>query len=247
MNTLLLLVAVTATLAQDPMKVAARNYQLQFENDWVRLVRVHYGPREVVPAHFHTERAAAYVYLNDGPPIVFRHVNLPYGDATRPATKTGSFRLYRGIKEVHSVENRTDQESDFLRVEFKTEPAGEDSLRGRFHREEATPGTNAQKIQFENPQVRISRLTMWPGKPMVPDGNSEPSVYIAVSPGARIAVQGKEPIDLPAGGSQWVNARERIQLHSQGQGAAEFLRFEFKTKPYDDPKDRTEGAHTHTH
>ena len=57
-------------------------------------MRVHYGPHEKIPAHDHTERAAAYVYLNDGGPVIFKHIGLDYGPVTRPATKAGSFRLY---------------------------------------------------------------------------------------------------------------------------------------------------------
>ncbi|HEU4386612.1 MAG TPA: hypothetical protein VFV34_02360, partial [Blastocatellia bacterium] len=82
--------------SKDPLRVAPRAYKIDFENDWVRVWRVHYGPREKIAEHYHTERASAYIYLNDGGPIIFRHVNLPYGAITRPATKAGSYRLYRG-------------------------------------------------------------------------------------------------------------------------------------------------------
>ena len=53
--------------------------------------------------HFHTEQASAYVYLNDGGPILFKHEVLPYAAVTRPATKSGSFRVYKLLNEVHSV------------------------------------------------------------------------------------------------------------------------------------------------
>ena len=36
--------------AQDPLKVAPQSYRLQFENEWVRVIRVHYGPRGSVVA-----------------------------------------------------------------------------------------------------------------------------------------------------------------------------------------------------
>jgi hypothetical protein len=67
------------SLAQDPMKVAPQAYKLEFENEWVKVVRVHYGPRENIPAHNHTERASAYVYLSDGGPVIFKHIGLEYG------------------------------------------------------------------------------------------------------------------------------------------------------------------------
>ena len=83
------------------------SYTLQFENDWVRVVRVHYEPHAKLPTHAHNELAAAYVYLSDGGPVVFGHIGASYGAATRPPTKAGSFRLYRAVKEVHEVENQS--------------------------------------------------------------------------------------------------------------------------------------------
>jgi len=134
---------------QNPLSVLPQAYKLQFENDWVKVTRVHYAPHEKLPPHQHTESASAYVYLNDGGPVVFKHLDLPYGAVTRPATKAGSFRLYQGLKEIHEVENLSDLPSDFLRVEFKTQPVNEKTLRGRFFRETLPPGENLQKVQFE--------------------------------------------------------------------------------------------------
>ena len=44
--------------SQDPHLPS--NYQLAFENDWVRVVRVRYGPREKLPVHDHSARATVY-------------------------------------------------------------------------------------------------------------------------------------------------------------------------------------------
>src|SRR5262249_40892073 len=127
-------VLIARVCAQDPVKTLPQAYKLQFENEWAKVTRVHYGPSEKLPAHEHTQTASAYVYLNDSGPVVFKHIGLEYGAVTRPATKAGSFRLYRGLKEIHEVENLSDLPSEFLRVEFKTEPVNDKSLYGRFHR-----------------------------------------------------------------------------------------------------------------
>ena len=34
------------TRAQDPLKVDPQHYKLEFENPQVRVLRIHYGPRE---------------------------------------------------------------------------------------------------------------------------------------------------------------------------------------------------------
>jgi hypothetical protein len=139
--------------AQDPLKVAPDAYKLAFENEYVKVVRVHYAPHAKIPEHDHTDFPAAYVYLNDAGPVIFKHVGLSYGAVTRPAVKAGSFRLYRAVKETHEVENPSDTASDFLRVEFKTEPDKDaNTLRGRYFREEYPAGENFQKVQFENEQ-----------------------------------------------------------------------------------------------
>ena len=84
------LAATTAASAQDPLKVAPRAYRLQFENEWVKVTRVHYGPREKVPVHDHSRWPAAYVYLNDAGPVIFRHVGWDHPVLTRPPTRAGS-------------------------------------------------------------------------------------------------------------------------------------------------------------
>ena len=104
------------------------------------------GAPDLVTAN--QQDATMWVYLNDGGPVIFKHIGLEYGAVTRPATKAGSFRLYKAIKEVHEVENTSDLPSDFLRVEFKTRIVDDKTLRGRFHREARPDGENYQKVQF---------------------------------------------------------------------------------------------------
>lgn len=100
--------AVSAT-AQDPTKVALDSYRVQFENQWVQVTRVHYGPYLKVPTHDHTRWPVAYVYLNNSGPIIFTHEGWDEPVLTRPPTKAGSFRLSptNAVKETHQVENPT--------------------------------------------------------------------------------------------------------------------------------------------
>jgi hypothetical protein len=231
--------------------VAPNNYKLELENDWVKVVRVHYGAREKVPAHDHTQTAAAYVYLNNSGPVIFKHINLSYGAITRPETKAGSFRLYKAVKEVHEVENPNDTPSDFLRVEFKTEPVNDKTLRGKFHRETYPAGENFQKVQFENEQVRATRLVIAPRKKMdVSTNASEPALLIALSP-AKFRASGQKgkaaKLNLEAGQTRWLDANQQETLENSGDAPAELLRFDLKTKPVkSDPNDKGK-PHAHTH
>ena len=230
-----ILLLVTLALAQDPLKVLPQAYKLQFENDWVKVTRVHYAPHEKLPPHQHTQSASAYVYLNDSGPVVFKHIDLLYGAVTRPATTEGTFRLYQGLKEVHEVESLSDVSSDFLRVEFKTEPINEKTLRGRFHRVAYPAGENFQKVQFENEQIRITRLVCAVPKSLdVSTSANEPVLLVALSPASfkMSEAQGKlASFKLGMGQTKWFGENEQRKIENTGTSLAEFLRFDFKTQP----------------
>ncbi len=244
-------VLTTGVFAQDPLQVAPQNYKLEFENDWVKVVRVHYGPHEKIPAHDHTQTGAAYVYLNDSGPVIFKHINLSYGAITRPETKAGSFRLYKAVKEVHEVENPNDTPSDFLRVEFKTEPLNDKSLRGTFYRENYPAGENFQKIQFENEQIRVTRLVIAPRKKLDISTNvTEPALLIALST-AKFIVTGQKTkaakLNLETGRTRWLDSNRQETIENSGDAPAELLRFELKTKPVkSNPNDKGK-PHAHPH
>lgn len=223
--------------AQDAAKTAPQAYQLQFENKWARVTRVHYEPRETIPAHAHTQWPAAYVYLNDGGPIIFRHKDWEHPVLTRPATKAGSFRLSptTAVNEVHEVENPTDIPSDFLRVEFKTQPVGRESLHGRFYREDYPGGENFRQVQFENQQIRATRLICAPHKSLaVAASSSEPALFIVLSV-ARFRLDGTKSAGkqttLEPGRTIWVASGQQKRFENLADTPLELLRFDLKTAP----------------
>jgi hypothetical protein len=228
--TTIFLSLVVSAFAQDPLKVAPQAYKLQFENEWVKVTRVHYAPHEKIPAHLHTETGAAYVYLNDGGPVIFKHVGLEYGAIRRPETKAGSFRVYKAVKEVHEVENPNDVPSDFLRVEFKTPQDDSKPLRGKFHRETYQAGEDFQKIQFENGQVRITRLACGKAACDLSASAAEPSLIVALSP-ITLKAASRSAKKLGLGETHWLEPGEKAELQNGGSAPVEYLRIEFKTKP----------------
>src|SRR5262249_13679488 len=235
--TFLFLFALPAA-AQDPVKVAPQAYKLDFENDWVKVLRVHYAPKEHLPEHDHPATAAAYVYLNDSGPVIFKHIGLSYGAITRPAVKARSFRLWYAVKETHEVENPGDTPSDFLRVEFKTDPVNDKSLRGKFQPEEYPQDgapENFQKVQFENEQIRATRLVVAPRKKIaVSTGATEPALLVALTPASFKFTKGKDkPSKLPldTGKTEWIEQGVLIEIENTGGAPAELLRFDLKTKP----------------
>src|SRR5215468_7824236 len=232
--TFLFLFALPAS-AQDPAKVAPQAYQLDFENDWVKVLRVHYAAKEKIPEHDHPATAAAFVYLNDSGPVIFKHIGLSYGAVTRPATKARGFRLWFAVKETHEVENTGDAPSDFVRIEFKTEPVNARSLRGKFAPEEYPLGENFQKVQFENEQLRATRLAVAPLKKLsLSTGVDEPALMVALTPASFKFRKGKNQpskLSLGAGKTCWIEQSALIEIENTGDAPAELLRFDLKTKP----------------
>ena len=195
---LLLLASAVATVnGQDPYTVAPQAYRKQFENDRVRVTRVHYGPNETIAEHAHPGRPSMFIYLNDGGPVAFRHQHGESGTyaATRPATKAGAYRLAAGRDETHIVENKSDLPSDFLQVEIKI-PIDAKSFSGRRFRDPAEARQNFTRVEFENAQVRITRIGCVDGVPCrVP--SSEPGLVVSLSTGDTRWIDGGDSSQKP--------------------------------------------------
>jgi hypothetical protein len=234
---IILLFALLAgpTLAQDPVKVAPNAYKLDFENEWVKILRVHYAPNEKVPEHDHPQTCAAYVYLSDSGPVTFKHIGLGYGAVIRPAVKARSFRLWYATKETHEVENPNETPSDFLRVEFKTAVVSPRGLRGKFQPEEYPANENFEKIHFENEQVRATRLAIAPRhKLALSTKAAEPALLIALTPASLKFTKGKNKpskLQLDLGKIVWIEQGAMLEYENTGDAPVEFLRFDLKTKP----------------
>ena len=213
---MVLTLAVTAS-AQEGATMLPANYQIQFENAWVKITSVRYGPNEKLAGHTHTPNPSVYVYLNDGGPVIFRHVG--GSAATRAATKAGAFRVYRGLVEVHEVENTSSAPSEFLRVELKTEGKDPATFRGKFERPPSPSATAV--VHFDHGQARISRVWVMPGVPVEITAASEPVLIIALQEGA-----GFKP-----GQERWIPASSVVQLRHQAAAPLDFLRVDFKTRP----------------
>jgi hypothetical protein len=200
---------------QDAIKTLPDNYKVAFENEYVRVTRVHYGPHAKLPGHTHTSLASAYVYLNDSGPVAFKHVGAAYGAVTRKPTKARSYRLYRGIDEIHEVENLSPLPSDFLRVEFKTDPVDPKTLRGVFL-PPAPPSQPSERIEFENAQLRVSRLAAASGQRLVVSTVDHPSLLVSLTPGED-------------GKVTWLAAGQAFTFDHEHSAEREALRFELKT------------------
>jgi quercetin dioxygenase-like cupin family protein len=95
-----LCLAVCAGFAQDPTKVESKHYRLAFENEYVQVVNVHYGPHEKSGMHDHP--GGVVVVLTAGH-LKFTDQN---GKTQEVFAKPGESRWFPAFK--HKVENLGD-------------------------------------------------------------------------------------------------------------------------------------------
>src|SRR5262245_17952400 len=83
----------------DPAKVDAKHYKVEFENEHVRVLRIHFGPREKGETHEHILNRVV-VYMND-----------------QTAGRADDVRIAGAA--THAEENASDQAADRIAVELK--------------------------------------------------------------------------------------------------------------------------------
>src|SRR5687767_14712910 len=96
--------AVVGVSALDPIKTLPDNYKVQFENDYVKVVRVHLPSGAKLPDHTHPAGTTLYVYLSESEGVSFQHSGNITRKVTRPAVKAGHVRIAAGPEEHHTVE-----------------------------------------------------------------------------------------------------------------------------------------------
>jgi hypothetical protein len=223
------LAATLPALAQDPFQVAPKAYRLEFENDWVRVVRVHFAPHEKIPVHQHPKVATVYLYLRDAGMVRFSHKSDKPDEnysLERPAVKAGAFRLARAVREVHEVENLSDLPSDYVRVELKTEVKERDVFRGRHAPEPGPPGA---KVRFDNGQIRIIQIDCAAYQACAELDHNEPSVIVAMTP-ATLQFPSRT-LSLAAGDARFEAAGASERSKNTGNTPIQLFRIDLKTQP----------------
>ena len=115
-------VTLRAAQAQDPTKVEPSHYHLDFENDRVQVVSVHYGPHEKSAMHDHP--GGVVVVITAG------HLQFidPNGKVHEVFAKPGEARWFPPFR--HRVENVGDTPYNAVYV----------GIKGKLSREAAGPG-----------------------------------------------------------------------------------------------------------
>jgi len=217
MRVLALALLTTTALAQPKPAPSPlpKNYKTILNNKDLLVMRVHYGPHEVVPMHDHSAYPTVFVYLNDSGPVRIDHEPPASFSVTRPPTHTGAFRIAPGMTERHSVTNLSELPSDFLRVEIKTIPPADltEVTRGEVE-SPLLPGTH---IEFQDTALQIDRIVCPPTVGCEATPTQARSILI---PTTDLKMQGPtEKHSLTPGQVEWlpVNAKKPLQLSPGAQ------------------------------
>ncbi len=130
----------TLVLAQDPTKVEPKHYKLNFENEHVQVVSVHYGPHEKSEMH---EHPGGVVVVITGGHLRFTDQN---GKVTEVFAKSGETRWFPPFK--HKVENLGDEPYNAVYVGIVHRPAGA-----------SIPAQHEDRLEAEQLARAISRVS----------------------------------------------------------------------------------------
>lgn len=138
--------------AQDPVKVDAKHYKVEFENDKVRVLRVSYGPKEKSVMHQHPEGVAISLGEMQGK---FTGAD---GKSEDRSFKAG--QIMWTPAETHLPENIGGKPFEVILVELK-EGAGAGTMPAAAD-DPAKVAAKYHKVEFENDRVRVFRSIIGP-------------------------------------------------------------------------------------
>ena len=105
------MLAASVARAEDPVKVDPKHYKVEFENDTVRVLRIHYGPGEKSVMHSHPNAIA--VFLTDSN----NKMTFPDGKSAMSTVKAGQVQMTPAGD--HLPENTGDKPMELILVELK--------------------------------------------------------------------------------------------------------------------------------
>lgn len=203
-------------------------YKVQFENRYVRLVRVRLPGNAQLANHTHPPGIMLHVYFNDADAVQFNHDGPP-NDITRAPVSARSYRIGRATPETHSVINMGRGSSDYMRVELKTE--GDEGQRGRIPAPQLI-NFNSSVVEVTNAQYRSTRVAIAAGQSLEFAAlTSAPMLLLALTDGASVQLAGTDTRMLRVGAEHFLEPGARATIRSTGATPVQFLRVDFLTKP----------------
>ena len=98
--------------AQDPAKVAPNQCQVEFENEYVRVLRWNVGPSEKIPIHEHPSSIS--ILLTDG------RTKFTLADGTLREADEKAGQVTWSDPEKHASQSLSDKPIEVIQIELKT-------------------------------------------------------------------------------------------------------------------------------
>jgi len=216
----LLVLASAPTLAQDPVKVAAKQCKVAFENDYVRVLSWSTGPHEKTAMHDHP--AMVSISLSGGK----TRFTSPDGKSREVETKAGQASWSDPDK--HSSEELGGKASGIIQVELKKRPgAGMVALAAAEDSVAVDP--KHYKVEFQNDRVRVLRIKYGPGEKSVMHGHPA-NVAVFLTPGEAempLLDGNTASLDIKAGQVQCADKEKHLPQNS-GSKPFELILVELK-------------------
>ncbi|MBV8905005.1 MAG: hypothetical protein JOZ22_15350 [Acidobacteriia bacterium] len=141
----------------DPLAVDPRHYHLEIENQWVRVIREHMGPRDTMPMHQHPAPGAVIVFLTD------RHNRLTTPNGASQELRNVAGDLMWSAASTHQSENLNDAPFEAIQVEPRIREGPEAAPRVAAEALDATVvDPQHYRVELENEYVRVLRVAIGP-------------------------------------------------------------------------------------
>lgn len=200
--------SVVNGVSQDPLAVDSRHYKVDLENEWVRVLRVHYEPGEGSPMHEHT--AGVRVFLTD---IRNRFTNSD-GSTSDAARSAGDIIWAEKVRHANTILSPSSVE--MIELELKQ------PLRGPARPLPSTASPDPlEKVIIENEYVRVLRAVV-PGGRETRRHEHPNSVLISIRP---------RKSAIPEAVVSWLPGGSHTLQNGAGEGALEAVLIELKPPP----------------
>jgi quercetin dioxygenase-like cupin family protein len=216
----MLTLAPAPTLAQDPVKVAAKQCKVAFENDYVRVLSWSTGPHEKTAMHDHP--AMVSISLSGGK----TRFTSPDGKTREVETKAGQASWSDPDK--HSSEELGGKAGGIIQVELKKRPAaGMVALAAAEDSVAVDP--KHYKVEFQNDRIRVLRIKYGPGEKSVMHGHpANIAVFLTAGQAKMTTPDGKTNVlAMKAGQVQWAD-KEKHLPENAGSKPFELILVELK-------------------
>ena len=215
-----LVLASAAALAQDPVKVAAKQCKVTFENDYVRVLSWSVSPHEKTAMHDHPAMVSISLSASK------TRFTSPDGKTREVDSKAGQATWSDPDK--HSSEALGEKAGGIIQVELKKRPSA--SMTALAAAEDSVAvDPKHYKVEFQNDRVRVLRIKYGPGEKSVMHAHPANVAVILSGGQAKMTLpDGKSNVlDMKAGQALWADKEKHLPENS-GSKPFELILVELK-------------------